>query len=274
MAHGFAEDFNCSGVRVLRMREERQMAPKRKVTSRSKAKQRASKPGAKKKRQIAKERSARKKRTAVLDEEAAQQEDVESALAAAATAATVEADAAGLADKVPIPPSNTFNVGLHSASEATMLSLLGVPGNKTRDCSSPTGQFARRIKSNVNVGPFRVSGLEIAVASLKEVFDEARTTMPEVVAAVKTEGMLCVRHKRNNPNSFSNHSWGAAIDLFFGSDVVPQGERKTHRGVLKLAPIFNRHGWHWGAGFSGNSVDSMHFELAEETIRASESRPA
>jgi len=85
---------------------------------------------------------------------------------------------------------------------------------------------------------------------------------------VKTEGMLCVRHKRNNPNSFSNHSWGAAIDLFFGRDVVGQGVRKTHRGVLKLAPIFNRHGWFWGAGFSGNSVDSMHFELAEETIRA------
>jgi hypothetical protein len=28
---------------------------------------------------------------------------------------------------------------------------------------------------------------------------EARATMPEVVAAVKTEGMLYVRHKRNNP---------------------------------------------------------------------------
>jgi hypothetical protein len=119
-----------------------------------------------------------------------------------------------------------------------------------------------------------VSGLDIAVAALKAVFDEARTTMPEVVAAVKTEGMLCVRHKRNNSNSFSNHSWGAAIDLFFGRDVVPQGQRKTHRGVLKLAPVFNRHGWCWGAGFSGNSVDSMHFELAEETIRASESRQA
>jgi hypothetical protein len=58
--------------------------------------------------------------------------------------------------------------------------------------------------------------------------------------------------------------------LFFGTDVVPQGQHKTHRGVLLLAPIFNRHGWYWGAGFSGGSVDSMHFELAEETIRASE----
>jgi hypothetical protein len=149
--------------------------------------------------------------------------------------------------------------------------MLGVPGNKTRNCSSPTGPFARRIKFNVDVGPFRVSGLDIAVTALKAAFDEARATIPEVVAAVKTEGMLCVRHKRNNADSFSNHSWGAAIDLFFGRDVVPQGQHKTHRGVLMLAPIFNRHGWCWGAGFSGRSVDSMHFELAEETIRASES---
>ena len=245
------------------------MALKRRAKSRSKAKKGSGRRVAKKKKQTSKMRSAKRKKPAVAEPEAAQPEDVERALAADAAAATVEADAAGLADQVPIPPVDTFNVGLHSASEATMLSLLGVPGRKTRDCSSPTGQFAHRIKFNVDVGPFRVNGLDIAVAALKAVFDEARATMPEVVAAVKTEGMLCVRHKRNNPDSFSNHSWGAAIDLFFGRDVVPQGVRKTHRGVLKLAPIFNRHGWCWGAGFSGRSVDSMHFELAEETIRAS-----
>jgi len=244
------------------------MASKRKATSRSKAKKGAGRRVAKKK-QTSKMRSAKRKKAAAAELEAAQPEEVERALAADAAAAAVEADAAGLADVVPIPPANTFNVDLHSASESTMLSLLGVPGRKTRDCSSPTGQFARRIKFNVDVGPFRVNGLDIAVDALKAVFDEARATMPEVVAAVKTEGMLCVRHKRNDANSFSNHSWGAAIDLFFGRDVVPQGVRKTHRGVLKLAPIFNRHGWCWGAGFSGKSVDSMHFELAEETIRAS-----
>jgi len=247
------------------------MAAKRKAKFNSKAKKGAGGRGAKKK--ISKMRSAKRKKAVAVEPAAAQPEELERARAADAAMATVEADAAGLADVVAIPPANTFNVGLHSASEATMLSLLGVPGNKTRDCSSPTGQFARRIKFNVDVGPFRVSGLDIAVASLKQIFDEAGATMPEVVAAVKTEGMLCVRHKRNNRNSFSNHSWGAAIDLFFGRDVVPQGQRKTHRGVLKLAPIFNQHGWCWGAGFSGNSVDSMHFELAEETIRASENRP-
>jgi hypothetical protein len=182
---------------------------------------------------------------------------------AAAAAAPTGPDAI-----VDIPPSNTFNQNLSSASEATMLRLLGVPGRKTNDCSPATGTFKNRVVSRVDVGPFKISGLDIAVQSLKEVFAEAEEQIPNVVAAVKNEGMLCVRHKRNNPNSFSNHSWGTAIDLFFGSDgVIPQGKHKTHRGCLQLAPFFNKHGWFWGAGFSGGSVDSMHFELAEETIR-------
>jgi hypothetical protein len=169
---------------------------------------------------------------------------------------------------IPIPPTNTFNQNLHSATEATMIQVFGVPGQKTDNCSPATGAFKRRIVSIVNVGPFKVSGLDIAVSSLKAVLAEAEEQIPSVISVLKTAGMLCVRHKRGNPNSFSNHSWGTAIDLFFGSDVVPMGTPKTYFGCLQLAPFFNKHGWYWGAGFSGGSVDSMHFELAEETIRA------
>lgn len=169
-------------------------------------------------------------------------------------------------DVIPIPPTSTFNQGLSSADERTMLRLLDVPGAKSRDCTPVTGPIRRRIKSRVDVGPFNVSGLDIAVDSLKAAFDEAAEQIPDVVALVKTAGMLCVRAKRNNPNSFSNHSWGTALDLFFGHDVIPQGSPKTYRGCLQLAPFLNRHGWYWGAGFSGRSVDSMHFELAKETI--------
>jgi len=175
----------------------------------------------------------------------------------------------GPADIVDIPPKNTFNKNLSSATEATMVRLLGVPGEKTKDCSPAIGAFKKRVKSRVDVGPFKVSGLDIAVKSLKAVFDEAEEQISNVVAVVKNDGMLCVRHKRTNSNSFSNHSWGTAIDLFFGTQAVPQGTPKTHRGILQLVPFFNKHGWYWGAGFSGKSVDSMHFELAEETIRNS-----
>jgi hypothetical protein len=187
--------------------------------------------------------------------------------AAPRTRAGTTASSSGPDAIVDIPPAGTFNQDLSSASEATMLRLFGVPGRKTQDCSPATGAFKQRVVSRVDVGPFKVSGLDVAVASLKAVFAEAEEQIPNVVAAVKTEGMLCVRHKRNNPNSFSNHSWGTAIDLFFGAGVVDQGIHKTHRGCLQLAPFFNKHGWFWGAGFSGGSVDSMHFELAEETIR-------
>jgi D-alanyl-D-alanine carboxypeptidase len=176
---------------------------------------------------------------------------------------------------VPIPPTNSFNQGLSSATEATMLQLLGRPGALTHDCGPVIGPIKARILSRVDVGPFVVSGLDIAVLSLKRVFADAEQQIPDVVAAAKTAGMLCVRAKRSNSRSFSNHSWGTAIDLFFGtSGVIPQGSRKTHRGCLQLAPFFNHHGWYWGAGFSGGSVDSMHFELAEETIRAGALAPA
>lgn len=169
-------------------------------------------------------------------------------------------------DVIPLPDMSLFNQGLSSADEQTMLRLLGVPGAKTANCSPVTGAITGRIKT-ANVGPFRVTGLDVAVDSLKAVFDEAELQIPDVVAAVKTAGMLCVRHKRHNSNSFSNHSWGTAIDLFFGKDVVAQSVAKTHRGCMQLAPFFNHKGWYWGAGFSGKSVDSMHFELAKETIR-------
>ena len=47
----------------------------------------------------------------------------------------------------------------------------------------------------------------------------------------------------------------------------------TQRGFLDLYESFNQHGWYWGAGFSGSSIDTMHFELADETIRALDAAP-
>ncbi|NOT54940.1 MAG: hypothetical protein HOP18_10070, partial [Deltaproteobacteria bacterium] len=147
-----------------------------------------------------------------------------------------------------------------------MLEVFGSPGRLTRECSTPTGDFARRVVTR-NVGPFRVTGFELAVVTLERIFADVRTEHRDVFDEVKTEGMLCVRHRRGNPARFSNHSWGCAIDLFFGAAVVAQGDPVAHRGNVMLFPFFNKHGWYWGAEFSGSSVDSMHFEFAEETIR-------
>jgi hypothetical protein len=159
-----------------------------------------------------------------------------------------------------------MNIGLSSATEATMISKLGKPGKLTSDCSEPAGAFKKRIKSSINVGPFVVSGLDLAVESLIQLFKEVKDELPQVYSQVKTAGMMCVRHRRSNPGKFSNHSWGTAIDLYFGTGVVPQGERLAQKGMVLIFPFFNRYGWYWGAEFSGDSVDTMHFELAEETI--------
>jgi hypothetical protein len=116
-----------------------------------------------------------------------------------------------------------------------------------------------------------VAGLQSAVLSpgVPNSFSIV-ASLAEVMFLLKLSlGGMGTRTSARNPSSFSNHSWGTAIDLFFGAAAVPQGAQKTARGCLRLAPFFNKHGWYWGAGFSGRSVDSMHFELAEETIVAS-----
>jgi hypothetical protein len=148
-----------------------------------------------------------------------------------------------------------------------MLAKFGIPGNLSDQCSAVSGPVAARIRYGVNVGPFKVSGLDYAVESLSQVFATLSDQHADVFTQVKTAGMLCVRRIKNNPAHYSNHSWGTAIDLYFGSGVVPQGKTVTQRGFLSLYEVFNEHGWYWGAGFSGGSVDTMHFELAEETIK-------
>jgi hypothetical protein len=169
-----------------------------------------------------------------------------------------------LDDLIPIPPKEVMNKGLSSATESTMLKVFGKPGELTKDCSNPTGTLVEKLLSGIDVGPFKVSGLSYAVESLKQIFAQVKIELPDVYNAVRTAGVLCVRCRSHNPSKFSNHSWGTAIDLYFGEGVVEQGVHQTHRGVYLLYPYFNINGWYWGAEFSGDSVDSMHFELSEE----------
>jgi Fungal chitosanase of glycosyl hydrolase group 75/D-alanyl-D-alanine carboxypeptidase len=186
--------------------------------------------------------------------------------AAGGTAAGIDT-ASSLSDRVPIPPPDKMNIGLSACTEGSMLGKFGRPGDLTPDCSAATGTFRERVRQNFNVGPFKVTGLDYAVESLLQVFSDVQKSNQALFDQVKNEGMLCVRARRHNLGHYSNHSWGTAIDIYFGDDVVPQGLKLAHRGNLLLAPFFNRYGWYWGAGFSGDSVDSMHFELAEETIQ-------
>ena len=89
-----------------------------------------------------------------------------------------------------------------------------------------------------------------------------------------SSGMLCVRLIANS-TKLSNHCWGTAIDISLSGalDGISVGggtnklDGRTLAGLAAIAPFFTEEGWYWGVGFS-TFEDGMHFEVAEETIRA------
>lgn len=169
---------------------------------------------------------------------------------------------------VDLPPLDTVNTGLSPCPEKLMLDLFGVPGPLMKECHSADGPICARLVKDADVGPFKVDGFDEAVARLRAMFVEVKQDLPELYAEVREDGMLCVRHRRGNALRYSNHSWGTAIDIFFGKNDIEQGDPRVQKGVLALVPYFNRYGWYWGGEFSGKYVDSMHFELAQEVMQA------
>jgi hypothetical protein len=169
-----------------------------------------------------------------------------------------------ITDLIPIPPG--INPGLNAARQITMKTLLGNPrGSFGRDCLPVTNPTLRRMIRTEDVGPFRVTGLGPAIDTLKAVFVEIREEEPEVFAGLGSSGMLCARLVRGSASSISNHSWGTAIDLNLNGMLDVRGNRKVQVGLARIAPIFNRHGMYWGAGFP--TEDAMHFELSDQKIR-------
>jgi hypothetical protein len=101
--------------------------------------------------------------------------------------------------------------------------------------------------------------------SLREVMAEISQREPEGFEALGTAGMLCARRVRGSTSSISNHSWGTAIDLELNGRLDRRGDGRVMIGLARIAPIFNRHGWFWGAGF--RTEDAMHFEVSDQKIR-------
>ena len=168
-----------------------------------------------------------------------------------------------------------INVGLTSARNATMVQILGMPRDTVdRTCRSATNEPMKSLVVTQDVGPFRVTGIKPAVASLKKVLTKVKSAFPEVDAVMGSSGMLCVRLIANS-TKLSNHCWGTAIDISLSGalDGISVGggtsklDGRTLAGLAAIAPFFNAEGWYWGAGFS-TFEDGMHFEVAEETIRA------
>jgi hypothetical protein len=169
-----------------------------------------------------------------------------------------------ITDLIPVP--DDINPGLNAARQITMKTLLGNPRQTYgRDCEPVTNRNLRRLIKTDDVGPFKVTGLAPAVDSLKEVMTDIRLAEREVFAGLGTAGMLCARLVRGSATSISNHSWGTAVDLNLNGVLDQRGNGRTQRGLALIAPIFNHHGWYWGAGFP--TEDAMHFELSDQKIR-------
>ena len=178
---------------------------------------------------------------------------------------------------IDVPPKDTFNLGLTSPRNKDMLGYFGHPVrngryNEDGSCSTPNrASFANRLKTR-NVGPFRTTGIEPALDSLKDVFSRVHREVPELHAMLGTAGMQCARYtkirRRNGririgPN-ISNHSWGTAIDIKLDGELDAQGNNKVQRGLLILSSYFNSAGWYWGAAFP--TEDAMHFEASRSLL--------
>jgi hypothetical protein len=171
---------------------------------------------------------------------------------------------AKITDLIPIP--GNINPGVSPAHQITMKALLGLPrGSFGKDCQPVTHPVLKNLIVVDKVGPFKVQGLKPAVDSLKGVLADIRNEQPEIFEALGSSGMLCARLVRGSASSISNHSWGTAIDLNLNGVLDARGDKKVQEGLARIAPIFNRHGWFWGAGFP--TEDGMHFELSDEKIR-------
>jgi hypothetical protein len=158
-----------------------------------------------------------------------------------------------------------INQGLSANTNGRMISMLGEPRSSyDQECRPVTNKkLAARIITE-NVGPFRVTGFDLAVRSLKPILAEIKQKYPDM--KLGSAGMLCARRVRGSTTAISNHSWGCAVDLTIDGKLDDYGDGKVQHGLTLIYPIFNKHKWLWGAHF--RKEDGMHFEVSWQLLGA------
>jgi hypothetical protein len=168
-----------------------------------------------------------------------------------------------------------LNAGLSSAKEETMISILGSPlmPLTTADQPSKASPLVTRLKQTEPVGRHVVvTGIRPAIASLEKVLqlvsEQEKATGHDLESVLGTEGMLVVRLRKPTSGAvshkISNHSWGTAIDFKIIGHSAPANTGHTiPRFVAVMLKAFHGEGWFTGIAFN----DTMHFEVADETIR-------
>lgn len=160
-----------------------------------------------------------------------------------------------------------LNVGLKPVTNAWMKDKVGMPRESFAvDCQPVTDAKLKKWIKTASVGPFKATGLGPVVDSLAAVMQDVAVQQPAVFTALGSAGMLCCRYVRGSTTSISNHSWGTAIDLTLNKVLDKRGDGYTQYGLTLIAPIFNKHGWYWGAAFG--TEDAMHFEASRSLLES------
>ena len=133
---------------------------------------------------------------------------------------------------------------------------------------NPNHDRAKSLLVTESVGPFRTTGLRPALVSMRGVLTEVRRDLPDLYAILTNNGMHVIRASRGQ-TSWSNHSWGIAIDFLVSGYSPGLGTKTSIRGLDALAPYFNKAGWYWGGGYrSVSRKDPMHFECGLALIKS------
>ncbi|SRR5258706_4076212 len=177
--------------------------------------------------------------------------------------------AVDLNDHLPI------NTGLSSANEQTMISALGSPlmPLTTNDQPNRASPLVTQLRQTVRVSQHVVvTAIRPSIESLKKVLAKAiqqeKDDGHDLDSVLGTDGMLVVRLRRPTSGipstKISNHAWGTAIDMkIIGNSSPGNTGHSIPRFIAVLLPFFNAEGWFSGIAFH----DTMHFEVAEGTIR-------
>jgi hypothetical protein len=161
-----------------------------------------------------------------------------------------------------------INTGLNSAPGTFLKSLLG----------SPISKDVLNITHFVDVGPFKVEGLDVATNSLRGIMSVVKNKYPDLYSRLSHQGMRVVK-SIGGTKSTSLHSWGVAIDIKVDGVKDVRFNDKALYGLTLIAPIFHEYGWYWGGAFNDKETskksgvywsneDAMHFEVSKNALLA------
>ena len=167
-----------------------------------------------------------------------------------------------------LPEHGTVNIGLHCPNNTEQLARFGAPrAHMTQEDLPVENTKLKSLLVTESVGPFKVTGVRPAVASLRFVLAKVSHDHPDLYALLQTDAMEVCRLQRRSKTKISNHAFGTAVDLKIGPTLDQMGSGYSQKGLDALVPYFNSAGWYWGGGYhTKGREDPMHFECGSALL--------